>query len=312
MEHLGGGECADEPRVGGRRANTVVDVLGVAANRDAGGAGSAVDGVERLHDVDEGLERNENFIGGRGVRSKSAGTVCVERTQQSTAVESGPPAAETGDEVALAGRPKLGQPRLDGSCLAGVPGTGTGVSKSVGKLGTFNKCAVLDHEGEEMDALDFFPEIKAGVLPDFGNVFQVGLDDGVGGELAVVEGGGDIGRLPGVQHQVCKLDENGGPDGGAIKLWATPALVEGISVDEEFGLANAAGGVGTAGVRGLLQLVVHGGVGLDQGLEGFVPADVAVEEDLEDHGRITSPLEVAAVGEMRQYRDTHLHKDGTY
>lgn len=180
--------------------------------------------------------------------------------------------------------------------MAGVPGTGTGVSKSVGELSTFNKCAVLDHEGEEMDALDFFPEIKAGVPPDFGDVLQVSLDDSVGGELAVVEGGGDIGRLPGVQHHVCKLDENGGPDGGAIKLWATPALVEGISVDEEFGLANATSGVGTAGVVGLLQFVVHGGIGLDQGLKGLVPADVPVEEDLEDHGRITGPLKVATVG----------------
>lgn len=108
MEYLGGGECADEPRVGGRRADTIVDVLGVAADRDTGGTGRAVDGVERLHDIDEGLESHEDFIGGRGVRGKSAGAVCVEGTQQSTAVESGPPAAEAGNEVALAGRPKLG------------------------------------------------------------------------------------------------------------------------------------------------------------------------------------------------------------
>lgn len=155
-----------------------------------------------------------------------------------------------------------------------------------------------------MDALDFFPEIEAGGLPVVGDVLQVGLDDGVGGEAAVVEGGGDVGLLPGVQHHICKLDEDSGADGGAVELRTAPVPGEGTAADEELGLADATSGVGAAGVAGLLQLVVRGGIGLEHALEGGVPVDVLVEEDFEDHGRIAGPLEVAGREKVSRDIDT--------
>lgn len=45
VENFGSRERADEPWVGDRGAGAVVDILGVAADCDSGGAGSAVDGV---------------------------------------------------------------------------------------------------------------------------------------------------------------------------------------------------------------------------------------------------------------------------
>lgn len=188
----------------------------------------------------------------------------MQRAKESAAVEPGPcGVVERGNEVAFAGGPELGESRFDGRGLTGVPGAGTGIAESVGELSAFNECAVLDHEGEEVDALDFFPEIEAGGLPIVGDVLQVGLDDGVGGEAAVVEGGGDVGLLPGVQHHVCKLDEDGRADGGAVELRTAPVPGKGTAADEELGLADAPGGVGAAGVASLLQLVVRGGIGLE-------------------------------------------------
>lgn len=143
-----------------------------------------------------------------------------------------------------------------------------------------------------MDALDFFPEVEARALPVVGNVLEVGLDDGVGGKSAVVEVGRHIRVLAGIKHHVGELDEDGSPNGRAIELGAAPVAVEGITIDHELWLPNTAGGVGTTGVAGLLQLVVCRGVGLEQTLEGGVPIDVLIEENLENHGCVAGPLEV--------------------
>lgn len=78
VENFGGGERADEPRVCDRGAGAVVHVLGVPSDRDAGGTRHTVDGVERLHDVDERLQGDEDFVGGGWIDGETARSVSVE------------------------------------------------------------------------------------------------------------------------------------------------------------------------------------------------------------------------------------------
>jgi len=117
---LGGGGCAQEPGVaaGGRGTVAVVDVLGVAADSDAGQfvavcwrgrwrRGRRVDGEAGALVAGQGEEGDEDFVrvrqveSGEGGGSGVEGWGAVEGAEEQAAVEAGACAGEGGDEVAF-------------------------------------------------------------------------------------------------------------------------------------------------------------------------------------------------------------------
>src|SRR5690606_59785 len=89
--------------------------------------------------------------------------------------------------------------------------------------------------------------------------------------------------------------EDGGANGRAVVLWTAPAAGVGGAVDVELWLTNTAGVVVSRWVVGALKLVGLVDVIIEVALKSVVSLEIVVEEDLEGHGRVTSPLIPAAV-----------------
>ncbi len=116
VEDFGYAGGAEEPGVASAGAVAVIDVLGVAADADAGervagACGGAVDGEAGALVRDEGEESDEYLVGPGGVDAFVGGVVGsgpVQGAEQDAAVEAGAGTVHGFDQVAFAVVPETG------------------------------------------------------------------------------------------------------------------------------------------------------------------------------------------------------------
>lgn len=183
-----------------------------------------------------------------------------------------------------------------GCVLGGVGSLGDGRCKGC----PLTQSAVLYGGCKVGGRVDFFPEIKRGLVPVVGDIIEVELDDGP-------ERVDSVGRVAVCDEPVGVGDDGGGAESGAVALRTTPWASEGGFVDVEFWFAEATGRDVTAWVGDLLydglRLYEH----VDEGAQtrgGVLTEGVLVDEDLEDERRVANPcVEIVWVGGTRTSDD---------
>lgn len=164
----------------------------------------------------------------------------------------------------------------------GICAAGAGLAERFGESGALSESTLGRGQGEEGRAVDFLPEIKAGLVPVADGVAKVLLDDGPDNveSLGLVA----VGNQP-----VCVDGERGGAERWSITLGAAPSTCEGGAVNIELGLSKttrvwASGGVGDGLKVGLGRDVV-----INLLTQGCVARDEALNECLICESSIACP-----------------------
>lgn len=201
----------------------IVNVTRVPTDGDSWCSRLDVDRIKGLHGINESLQGSKNFVAAGFVDAVASLPVAVKRSEKGSTILSTTAVVNSGNQIALVRVPEVREVRLDGSGLLAVPGGSTRIVQSVGKIGALEKCTILNHMGEEVTALDFFPKIETISLPVVGDILEIGFDYGICGVFAVVEFGLNIvGALASVKKHICEFRECDGTESGAIGLWASP------------------------------------------------------------------------------------------
>ena len=158
-----------------------------------------------------------------------------------------------------------------------------------------------------MDTLDLLPKIEAGgVGPVVRDVFEVGLDDGVGGGGVIVQHGADVGFIAGastVKEEIGVFGEHSGTNSRTISLGTTPTSSVRTAVDVELGLADTAAGEPAAGVVGVLKLLGLGSEIFEVLLERGVAVEELIQDDFVDQTAVSCPLVVVVGAVARRGSD---------
>lgn len=266
---------------------SLVDVLGVTTNSNSGtGLSVLVHTIDRAERVNNGLvvAKSAGRAGLEGsIVAGSSRVESLNRAQNRVDIDTGARSLDTqvGNDGSAIPEALQEATQLRSLGIAVL----TRLAQGLGERSTLDQRTVLGGDGEERRTSHFFPQIAAGRVPVLGDVREVVLHDGPD---VVLDGG-----LLALGDQVVAVgDERSCAQGRAITLGTTPGTSERGPVHIVLGLSESRSvGKNTRGVGDSLQLGLGSDVLLDEGLQGLVAGNKALDQDLEGQGGVAGPGE---------------------